>query len=132
MSERKARVFATKAPLPPAIVADLKQRVADTNQPVFLAYGWSPEDDELDKKMKSQLETANVPTTPLRPPILNDKPKSWGDMLLALKAKFERFSGISLASITTALENVSQRLGLSTPSTPVSPDLEQSNQPKIH
>jgi hypothetical protein len=132
LSERKARVFATKAPLPPAIVADLKQRVADTNKPVFLAYGWSPEDDERDKKMKSQLETAGVSTAPLRPPILNDQPKSWGDMLWAVKAKCERFSGISLDSITTALEKFSQRLGISIPSTPVAPEIGQSNKPKIH
>jgi hypothetical protein len=132
LSGRKARVFATKTPLPPAIVADLKQRVADTNQPVFLAYGWSPEDDERDKKMKSQLETAGVSTTPLRPPILNDQPNSWGDMLWAVKAKFERFSGISLDSITTALEKFSQRLGISIPSTPVAPEIGQSIKPKIH
>ena len=53
--------------------------------------------------------------------------KSWGDLLLAAKDQFEKFTNVSLDSIQKALENFKQRLGVSISSTPPSPDVVQTN-----
>jgi hypothetical protein len=131
LSGCNSRVLASQSPLPPAIVADLKQHVADTNQPVFLAYGWSPEDEEFAKKMKSQLETAGVATTSCRPPILHDQLKSWDNLLLATKGKLKKSVSVSPDSIKTALENFKEQFGVSPSPTPASPDIGQTNGPQI-
>ncbi len=130
LSGRNARVLASKSPLPPGIVADLKQSTTVTRQPVFLAYNWSPEDEKLANIMKAQLDLAAVPTTPCRPPKMNDQPKSWGDMLLAAKGKLDKFLSVSFDSIQVALENFKKKLGFSTPSAPDNPDVVLANEPQ--
>ena len=131
LSHRKCQVLATQSPLPPAILASLKQRANETGHPVFLAHSLSPEDESLAEKMKTQLESAGVPTTRHQPPQFHDKAKTWGDLLLVSKGKLANYAGLAQEAVQAALLKCKEWFGIDDPPAPPAAEMKPTHAPEI-
>ncbi len=131
LSNRKCQVLATQSPLPPAILNGLQQRATETGHPVFLAHSLSSEDETLAEKMKTQLESAGVPTDRHQPPQFHDNAKTWGDLLAASKGKLANFAGLAQEAVQAALEKCKEWFGIDDPPAPPAAEMRPTHAPKI-
>ena len=131
LSHRKCQALATQSPLPPAILASLKQRANETGHPVFLAHSLSPEDESLAEKMKIQLESAGIPTARHQPPQFHDNAKTWGDLLLVSKGKLANYAGLAQEAVQAALEKCKEWFGIDDPPAPPAAEMKPTHAPKI-
>jgi len=131
LSKRKCQVLATQSPLPPAILNGLKQRAAETGHPVFLAHSLSPEDESLAEKMKTQLESAGVPTARHQPPQFHAKANAWGDLLLTSKGKLANYAGLAQEAVQAALLKCKEWFGIDDPPAPPAAEMKPTHAPEI-